>query len=151
MKSLAIAILLGLPMLAAAQTPPGAHRADAPAAQPMKRFVWRDEAAGYTFVGPSRWVGKVRAVPLASKALATSGATSGVRFLDGKHVVLELLAADDGREQALKSAGTTELSRHAGHVVAVTSAADGGELALTSEELAAAVQWDGGAAGTVSR
>jgi len=152
MKSLAIAVLLSLSATSIdAQTPPGVHKETAPVPHPMKRFTWRDEAAGYTFVGPPRWVGRVRAVPLPSKALASSGATSGVRFLDGDKVVLELLAADDGREKALVTAGATELSRSSGHVVAVKTEAHGGELALTNEELASAVQWDGGAAGTAVR
>jgi len=150
MKAIAIALLLSLSATSVdAQTPPGVHKEAAPVPHPMKRFTWRDEAAGYTFVGPPRWAGRVRAVP--SKALASSGATSGVRFMDGDKVVLELLAADDGREKALVTAGATELSRSSGHVVAVKTEAHGGELALTNEELASAVQWDGGAAGTAAR
>lgn len=155
MKTLVLALLLGLPMTLSAtpqsSPPPGVHREDAPAAQPMKRFAWRDEAAGYTFVAPPRWAGKVRAVPLESEELAKSGATSGVRFVEGSKTLLVLLASDEARLRALTAAGGSELSRHGDHVVAVQTAVDGGELALTNEELASAVQWDGGAQGTVSR
>jgi len=152
MKAIAIVMLLSLSATSVdAQTPPGVHKEAAPTPHPMKRFTWRDEAAGYTFVGPPRWAGRVQAVPLSSKALAASGATSGVQFRDGDRVVLELLAADDGREKALLTAGATELSRSSGHVVAVKTEARGGELALTADELAAAVQWDGGTAGTAAR
>jgi hypothetical protein len=117
----------------------------------MKRFAWRDEAAGYTFVAPPRWAGKVRAEPLKSEELATSGATSGVRFVAGGKTLLVLLASDEARLQALTSTGASELSRRGDHVVAMRTAMDGGDLALTNEELASAIQWDGGAQGTVSR
>lgn len=152
MKPFAIALILALPVAAAgAQTPTGVHKEKAPAAEPMKRFSWRDEAAGYTFVAPPRWAGAVKAVPLSSKELARSGATSGVRFMSGGKVVLELLAADDKRANALATAGATELARHDDHVVAVKASPAGGPLALTHEELAAAVQWDGATEGTADR
>jgi hypothetical protein len=151
MKTVVLALLLGLPTIAAATPPPGTHGQPAPAPEPMKRFVWRDEAAGYTFVAPPRWAGKVRAVPLESAELSRSGATTGVRFMAGSKTLLVLLATDESRMQALTATGGSELSRRGEHVVAVKTAEDGGELALTNEELASAVQWDGGANGTVSR
>ena len=151
MKTVVLALLLGLPILAGATQVPGTHRHPAPAAEPMKRFSWRDEAAGYTFVAPPRWAGNVRAVPLESTELARSGATSGVRFVEGSKTLLILLASDETRMQALTSTGASELSRHGDHVVAVKTSTDAGELALTNEELASAVQWDGGAKGTVAR
>ncbi len=151
MKSFTLALLLGFPLMASAQTPPGTHRQAAPVPEPMKRFAWRDEAAGYTFVAPPRWAGKVKAVPLDSKALAKSGATSGVRFVAGSKTLLVLMATDEVRADALMTTGNRELSRHDGHVVAVKAEADAGILALTDAELASAVEWDGGAAGTVAR
>lgn len=151
MKTVVLALLLGLPILAGAAQVTGTHRHPAPAAEPMKRFSWRDEAAGYTFVAPPRWAGKVRAVPLESVELAKSGATSGVRFVEGSKTLLVLLASDETRMQALTAAGGSELSRNGNHVVAVKTQVDAGELALTNEELASAVRWDGGAQGTVSR
>ena len=151
MKSITLAVLLGLPLMASAQTPLGAHRQDAPTPEPMKRFSWRDEAAGYTFVAPPRWAGKVKSVPLDSAALAKSGATSGVRFVAGSKTLLVLLASDDERAHAMASSGARELSRHDGHVVSLKTEADSGALALTDDELASAIQWDGGAVGTVSR
>jgi hypothetical protein len=151
MKTVVLALMLGLPVTPQAAPTPGVHREDAPAREPMKRFSWRDEAAGYTFVAPPRWAGKVRAEPLKSEALAKSGATSGVRFMEGSKTLLVLLSSDETRLQALTSTGASELSRHGDHVVAVKTATDGGELALTNEELASAIQWDGGARGTVSR
>jgi hypothetical protein len=151
MKSLTLALLLGLPLMASGQTPPGSHRQAAPTPEPMKRFAWRDEAAGYTFVAPPRWAGKVKAVPLDSKALATSGATSGVRFVAGSRTLLVLLSSDDERAHAMASSGARELSRHDGHVVSLKTEADSGELALTGEELASAIQWDGDAPGTSVR
>jgi hypothetical protein len=151
MKSLTLALLLGLPLMASGQTPPGSHRQAAPTPEPMKRFAWRDEAAGYTFVAPPRWAGKVKAVPLDSKALATSGATSGVRFVAGSRTLLVLLSSDDERAHAIASSGARELSRHDGHVVSLKTEADSGELALTGEELASAIQWDGDAPGTAVR
>jgi hypothetical protein len=154
MKTVVLALLIGLPMVASAnQSPPplGVNRHQAPVPEPMKRFAWRDEAAGYTFVAPPRWAGKVRAVPLESVELAKSGATSGVRFVEGKKTLLVLLASDETRVQALTAAGGSELSRRGDHVVAVKTVDDAGDLALTNEELASAVQWDGGAQGTVSR
>ena len=144
MKSLTLALLLGLPLIASAQTPPGARGHAAPVPEPMKRFAWRDEAAGYTFVAPPRWAGKVKASPLDSKALATSGATSGVRFVAGPETLLVLLSSDDERAHAVASSGARELSRHGGHVVSVKTEAKGGGLALTEPELASAIQWDGG-------
>ncbi|WP_285406741.1 hypothetical protein [Luteibacter sp. ME-Dv--P-043b] len=152
MKPLAIAFLLGCTFAAsAAQTPPGTHGQRAPAADPMKRFAWRDEAAGYTFVGPPRWTDKVTAVPLDSAALAKSGATSGVRFVAGSKTLLVLLSSDDERAHAMASSGARELSRHDGHVLSLKTEAGSGALALTDEELAAAIQWDGGDTGTVTR
>ncbi|PTR32977.1 hypothetical protein C8J98_104188 [Luteibacter sp. OK325] len=150
MKSLTLALLLGLPLMASAQTP-GTHGHAAPLPEPMKRFAWRDEAAGYTFVAPPRWAGKVKAVPLDSKALAKSGATSGVRFVAGSKTLLVLLATDEVRSNALVATGNRELSRYDGHVVAVKAEADAGDLALTDAELASAVEWDGGQSGTVAR
>jgi hypothetical protein len=151
MKSLTLALLLGLPLMASAQMPPGTHKQAAPTPEPMKRFAWRDEAAGYTFVAPPRWAGKVKAVPLDSKALAKSGATSGVRFVAGSKTLLVLMATDEVRADALMTTGNRELSRNDGHVVAVKAGADAGALALTDAELASAVEWDGGAPGTVAR
>jgi hypothetical protein len=151
MKSLTLALLLGLPLTASAQTPPGTHGQAAPTPEPMKRFAWRDEAAGYTFVAPPRWVGKVKAVPLDSKALAKSGATSGVRFVVGSTTLLVLLATDAERAQTLAATGNRELSRHDGHVLAVKAEADAGGLALTDAELVSAVEWDGAQSGTSAR
>ena len=151
MKTLVLALLFGLPLVASATPPPGTHREAAPAPDPMQRFSWRDDAAGYTFVTPPRWAGKVRAIPLASANLAASGALSGVRFVAGNRTLLILLASDDNRANALTTSGATELSRHDGHVVAFKGASQTGALALTPAELAAAVQWDGGAAGGVAR
>jgi hypothetical protein len=144
MKRAAFALLAMLsPIAAPASPPPGAHVQPAPAPEPMKQFAWRDEAAGYTFIGPQRWAGKVRAEPLASRALAASGATSGVRFVSGNTTLLVLLAAEDERALALGRDGRREVSRHGGHVVAASQQAHAGELALTDDELANAVQWDG--------
>lgn len=151
MKSLSLALLLGLPLMASAQMPPDTHGHAAPVPEPMKRFAWRDEAAGYTFVAPPRWAGKVKAVPLDSKALATSGATSGVRFVAGSTTLLVLLSSDDERAHAMASSGARELSRHDGHVLSLKSEADSGGLALTDAELASAIEWDGGQSGTVVR
>jgi len=151
MKSLTLALLLGLPLMASGQTPPGPHRQAAPTPEPMKRFAWRDEAAGYTFVAPPRWAGKVKAVPLDSAALAKSGATSGVRFVSGSKTLLVLLASDDERAHAMASSGARELSRHDGHVVSLKAETDSGALALTDDELASAIQWDGVAPGTALR
>jgi hypothetical protein len=151
MKTVVLAMMLGLPVTPQATLPEGVQRADAPAREPMKRFAWRDEAAGYTFVAPPRWAGKVRAEPLTSKELAKSGATSGVRFMDGSKRLLTLLSSDEARLQALTQTGASELSRQGDHVVAVKTAVDGGELALTNEELASAVQWDGRVTGTQAR
>jgi hypothetical protein len=151
MKSFTLALLLGIPLIASAQVRPGAHGLAAPTPQPMKRFAWRDEAAGYTFVAPPRWAGKVKALPLDSKALATSGATSGVRFVAGSKALLVLLSSDEERAHAMATSGARELSRHDGHVVSLKTEADSGPLALTEEELALAIQWDGGTVGTVSR
>jgi hypothetical protein len=151
MKTVVLALMLGLPVTPQATPPAGVHRENVPAREPMKRFAWRDEAAGYTFVAPPRWAGKVRAEPLTSKELAKSGATGGVRFVEGSKTLLVLLSSDEARLKALTGTGASELSRHGDHVVAVKSGTDAGELALTNEELASAVQWDGGAQGTVSR
>jgi hypothetical protein len=151
MKSFTLALLLGIPLMASAQMRQGTHGQAAPTPEPMKRFAWRDEAAGYTFVAPPRWAGKVKAVPLDSKALATSGATSGVRFVAGSKTLLVLLSSDDERAHAMASSGARELSRHDGHVVSLKTEADSGELALTGEELASAIQWDGDAPGTAVR
>jgi len=151
MKTAAALLLLTLPLAAMAEPPPGTHGQKAPAAEPMKRFQWRDEAAGYTFVAPPRWAGKVKAVPLASAELAKSGATSGVKFVAGTKTLLVLLASDDERAKAVTDAGNRELSRHDGHIVAVHAATDSGDLALTDDELAQAVQWDGQQAGTAVR
>lgn len=151
MKTVALALMLGLP--AVPQVPPaeGVHRAAAPARDPMKRFAWRDEVAGYTFVAPPRWAGKVRAVPLTSEDLSRSGALSGVRFVEGSKTLLVLLSSETTRLHALTSAGATELSRHGEHIVAAKARAEGSELALTDEELATAVQWDGETMGTNAR
>lgn len=147
MKSTAFAVLLSaLPLAASAayaEPPPGTHMQRAPMPDPMKRFSWRDEAAGYTFVAPPRWAGKVKAVPLASTELAKSGATSGVKFVAGSKTLLVLLSSDDERAKAVKDAGNRELSRHDGHIVAVHAEADGGDLALSDAELGQAVVWDG--------
>ncbi|QWT21016.1 hypothetical protein KPL74_03145 [Bacillus sp. NP157] len=151
MKTAALALLLALPLAGHAMPPPGTHGEPAPAAEPMKRFAWRDEAAGYTFVAPPRWAGKVKAVPLTSAALAKSGATSGVTFVAGSKTLLVLLASDDERAKSVTDAGNRELSRHDGHIVAVHAEADAGALALTDEELANAVQWDGAAEGAAAR
>lgn len=151
MKTVAIALLLGCSFAACATPPPGTHGQRAPAAEPMKRFSWRDEAAGYTFVAPPRWADKVRAIPLDSAALAKSGATSGVRFVAGSKTLLVLVSSDDERAHSLAATGNRELSRHDGHVVSVKAETDSGELALTDEELAAAVQWDGAVSGTATR
>lgn len=150
MKPVAIAFLIGCSFAALAQTPPGAHGQRAPAAEPMKRFAWRDEAAGYTFTAPPRWADKVKAIPLDSAALAKSGATSGVRFVAGSKTLLVLLSSDDERAHAMASSGARELSRSDGHVLSVKTEAETGSLALTDEELAGAIQWDG-AGGTVTR
>ena len=150
MKSLTLALLLGLPLIASAQAPPGVRGHAAPVPEPMKRFAWRDEAAGYTFVAPPRWAGKVKAVPLDSKALANSGATSGVRFVAGSETLLVLLSSDDERAQAMASTGARELSRHGGHVVSLKADVNAGALALTEPELASSIQWDGGE-GAVTR
>ncbi|HEY4292155.1 hypothetical protein [Luteibacter sp.] len=151
MKTVVLALMLGLPVTPQATPPSGVHREAAPPREPMKRFSWRDEAAGYTFVAPPRWAGKVRVDPLTSEELAKSSATSGVRFMEGSATLLVLLSADETRLQALTSTGASELSRHGDHVVVVKMGADVGELALTNEELASAIQWDGGAQGTVAR
>jgi hypothetical protein len=151
MKTAAVLLLLALPLASHAEPPPGTRGQKAPAAEPMKRFQWRDEAAGYTFIAPPRWAGKVKAVPLSSAELAKSGATSGVKFAAGSKTLLVLLSSDDGRAKAITDAGNRELSRHDGHIVAVHAAADAGDLALTDEELAQAVQWDGLPAGTAAR
>jgi hypothetical protein len=151
MKTAAALLLLTLPLTTMAEPPPGTHGQKAPAAEPMKHFQWRDEAAGYTFVAPPRWAGKVKAVPLASAELAKSGATSGVKFVAGTKTLLVLLASDDERAKAVTDAGNRELSRHDGHIVAVHAATDSGDLALTDDELAQAVQWDGQQAGTAVR
>ena len=151
MKIVTIAVLLGCSFAACAAPPPGTHGQRAPAAEPMKRFSWRDEAAGYTFVAPPRWADKVRAVPLDSAALAKSGATSGVRFVTGSKTLLILVSSDDERAHSLAATGNRELSRHDGHVVSVKAETDSGDLALTDDELAAAVQWDGATGGTVTR
>ena len=97
MKTVVLALILGLPVTPQATLPPGVHREDAPAREPMKRFSWRDEAAGYTFVAPPPWSGKVRAEPLESEELAKSGATGGVRFLAGSKTRLVLLSSDETR------------------------------------------------------
>jgi hypothetical protein len=151
MKTAAVLLLLALPFASQAAPPPGTHGEKAPAAEPMKRFQWRDEAAGYTFIAPPRWAGKVKAVPLASAELAKSGATSGVKFVAGATTLLVLLASDDERAKAVTDAGNRELSRHDGHIVAVHAEAGSGDLALSDDELANAVVWDGHAPGTVSR
>lgn len=151
MKSITLALLLGLPAMASGQAPPGAHGHAAPTPEPMRRFAWRDEAAGYTFVAPPRWAGKVKAVPLDSKALAASGATSGVQFVAGAKTLLVLLSSDDERAHAMASSGARELSRHDGHVLSLKTEADSGTLALTDDELASAIQWDGAEAGSVAR
>jgi hypothetical protein len=151
MKIAAFLLALGLPFAALASPPPGAHGEKAPAAEPMKTFQWRDEAAGYTFVAPPRWAGKVKAVPLASAELAKSGATSGVKFVTGSKTLLVLLASDDERAKAVTDAGNRELSRNDGHIVAVHASTDSGDLALSDDELAQAVRWDGQAAGAVVR
>ncbi|SFW63846.1 hypothetical protein [Luteibacter sp. UNCMF366Tsu5.1] len=151
MKTLVLALLFGLSLTASATPPPGTHREPAPAPDPMQHFSWRDDAAGYTFVAPPRWAGKVRAIPLASADLSASGALSGVRFVAGNRTLLVLLTSDETRAKALTATGATELSRHDGHVVAFKAASQTGSLALTAAELAAAVQWDGGAAGSVAR
>jgi hypothetical protein len=151
MKTAAFLLLLALPLAGHAEPPPGTHGQKAPAAEPMKRFQWRDEAAGYTFVAPSRWAEKVRAVPLTSAELAKSGATSGVKFVAGSKTLLVLLSSDDERAKAVTDAGNRELSRHDGHIVAVHAESDSGELALTDEELANAIQWDGSTVGTAVR
>lgn len=151
MKTAAFLLLFALPLVGQAEPPPGTHGQKAPAAEPMKRFQWRDEAAGYTFVAPPRWAGKVRAVPLASAELAKSGATSGVKFVAGSKTLLVLLSSDVGRAKAITDAGNREISRHDGHIVAVHAATDTGNLALTDDELAQAVQWDGLPPGTAAR
>jgi hypothetical protein len=151
MKPVAIAFLLGCSFAASAQTPPGTHGQRAPAAEPMKRFTWRDEAAGYTFNAPPRWADKVKAVPLDSAALAKSGATSGVRFVAGSKTLLVLLSSDDERAHAMASSGARELSRSDGHVLSVKTEAESGSLALTDDELATAIQWDGAASGSSAR
>lgn len=151
MKSAALALILGI--FTVPQVPPaeGVHRADAPAREPMKRFAWRDEAAGYTFVAPPRWAGKVRAVPLTSEELSRSGAIGGVRFVEGSKTLLVLLSSEETRLRLLTSDGATEISRHDGHIVAVKAGTAGGELALTREELGSAIQWDGEVSGAASR
>lgn len=151
MKTAALALILGVS--AVPQVPPveGVHRADAPVREPMKRFAWRDEAAGYTFVAPPRWAGKVHTVPLTSEELSRSGAVSGVRFVEGSKTLLVLLSSETTRLRILTSAGATEISRHGEHVVAVKVGTAGGDLALTAEELGSAVQWDGEAKGAASR
>jgi hypothetical protein len=151
MKTAAFLLLLALPLAASAAPPPGTHGQKAPAAEPMKQFQWRDEAAGYTFVAPPRWAGKVKAVPLASAELAKSGATSGVKFVAGSKTLLVLLSSDDERAKAVTDAGNRELSRHDGHIVAVHASTDSGDLALTDDELAHAVIWDGLPPNTTAR
>ncbi|NID06866.1 hypothetical protein HBF26_18410 [Luteibacter jiangsuensis] len=151
MKTVALALMLGVSPVP--QVPPveGVHRADAPVPEPMKRFAWRDEAAGYTFVAPPRWAGKVRVVPLTSEELSRCGAVSGVRFVEGAKTLLVLLSSEETRLHSLTSAGATEISRHGGHIVAVKVGTADDELALTDEELGSAIQWDGEAKGAASR
>ncbi|MBB3229028.1 hypothetical protein FHW69_003676 [Luteibacter sp. Sphag1AF] len=152
-------LLLPLSMGAAVTPPPVMHGTRAPEPEPMKTFRWRDDAAGYSFVGPPRWAGRVKAVPMDAKSLAASGATSGVTFVDTEHsqTLLILLATDDERSAALVStSGVHELSRHGGHVLAVkdgptrqTFARDA--MMLTPEERDAAIVWDGATGGEVTR
>ncbi|TCV94716.1 hypothetical protein EC912_103201 [Luteibacter rhizovicinus] len=160
MKALTLGLLLALPLGAGAapSPPPGVHGTRAPEAEPMKTFAWRDDAAGYSFVGPPRWAGRVKAVPVGAKDLAASGATSGVTFIDTKHsqTLLILLATDN--ERAATMLGTEsvhELARSGDHVVArkdgptrQTLVRD--EMMLTPDELDTAIRWDS-AAGTTAR
>ncbi len=136
------------------------HRATPPATTPMAAFVWRDDAAGYTFMPPPTWASKVRAVPLDAAALAKCGATSGVDFryvADGggtDYSLLVLLATDEARAATLlRTHGVQEVVRHADHVIATQPVALptalGGEDAREFEarrldlpQLRAAIRWD---------
>ena len=160
MNILVIALLIASPWASMAQTPPGVHRAAPPAATPMQAFVWRDEAAGYTFMPPPTWASRVRAVPLDAAALAKSGATSGVDFRyvaergGSGYSLLVLLATDEARAATLlRTQGVQEIARHEDHVIATRPVAPptalGGEDAREFEarrldlpQLRAAIRWD---------
>lgn len=142
MKTLVLAMLVGLP-LSQQTSPPGMHRSPAPEAQPMRRFVWHDAAAGYTFTGPPRWAGVVQAVPLASG--------HGVRFVADGKTVLTLRSGDDAQAKVREGAGERELSRRDGRVVTAQLGEGAGPLGLSEEEMASAVQWDGGGAAEADR
>jgi hypothetical protein len=157
---LAIALLFALPWPSMAQTPPGVHRAVPPAVTPMQAFVWRDDAAGYTFMPPPNWASGVRAEPLGAAALAKSGATSGVDFRyvsergGSGYSLLVLLATDEARAATLlRTQGIQEVARHEDHVIATQPIAPptalGGEDArefearrLDLSQLRAAIRWD---------
>lgn len=142
MKTFVLALLAGLPLSPQAP-PPGMHRSPAPEAQPMRRFVWHDAAAGYTFTGPPRWAGVVQAVPLESG--------HGVRFVTDGKTVLTLRSGDDAQAKVREGSGEREVSRRDGWVVTVQVGEGAGPLGLSEEEMASAIRWDGGVAGEVTR
>lgn len=141
MKTLVLALLAGLPF--SQQAPPGMHRAPAPVTEPMRQFSWRDAEAGYTFIGPPRWAGVVQAVPLASG--------HGVRFVADGKTVLTLRSGDDAQAKVREDSGERELSRRDGRVVTVQAGEEEGPLALSQEEMSAAIRWDGERSGEADR
>lgn len=143
MKAVALALLITLPAFAQVGPPPGSHGEPAPAAEPMRRFEWRDAKAGFTFVGPARWAGAVQAMPL--------GHGDGVRFVASGKTVLTLHSGDEALARIHVASGDRELSRHDGRVVTITPGDDADGLGLSDDELAAAVQWDGASTGEASR
>ncbi|KAF1006911.1 MAG: hypothetical protein GAK28_02231 [Luteibacter sp.] len=143
MKAVALALFLSLPAFAQAGPPPGTHGEPAPAAEPMRRFEWRDAKAGFTFVGPERWAGVVQAVAL------THG--DGVRFVAAGKTVATLHSEDKKGLSIDEASADRVLSRHGNRVVTFTLGDDAGDLGLSDEELAAAVRWDGAVSGEASR
>ena len=143
MKAVALALLITLPAFAQVGPPPGSHGEPAPAAEPMRRFEWRDARAGFTFVGPPRWAGAVQAVSL--------GHGDGVRFVaDGKTVAT--LRSENKKDLSIDEASADQvLSRHGNRVVIFILGEDAGALGLSEEEMGAAVQWDGASPGEASR
>jgi hypothetical protein len=133
----------------------------------MSAFVWRDDAAGYTFMPPPEWASRVRAVPLDAAALAKSGATSGVDFrfiaADGKNgpSLLVLLATDEARAATLlRTQGVQQVAQHEDHVIASQVTAppvaldgkDGREFEarrLDLPQIREAIRWDGASRDTV--
>ncbi|MDF3981188.1 hypothetical protein P3W24_04265 [Luteibacter sp. PPL201] len=137
MKTLILALLAGLP--SSPQTPPGMHREPAPEVQPLRQFSWRDPAVGYTFIGPPRWAGVVQAVPL-------QGA-HGVRFVADGKTILTVRSSDDAQAEVREGSGAIALSRRDGRVLTAQVGDGAGPLALTPEEMASAIRWDGDAGG----